>query len=203
MGLVYIEYFSRRPGVGLEEFRAAAAQGQEGWDAAYGEDQLVLSLGRTWRLGPEPEYLAVWYSPKAGLERLDAWDRIFRSGAADRMEQPFFRVARIDAAGCYEPLVEPMRRRDGTYYAEFFCARGDREAIRAFYLERASRHPGFTLALLVLRLGKLGPDPGGLAVWAIPDFASLEQIAREPEGVQQPVELVMAGTYAEFGREIL
>ena len=28
--------------------------------------------------------------------------------------------ARIDRAGCYEALLEPVRQQDGIYYAEFF-----------------------------------------------------------------------------------
>ena len=40
MGLVYIEYISRLPGIDIETFRAQAAQGQEGWDSGY-EDELV------------------------------------------------------------------------------------------------------------------------------------------------------------------
>ena len=55
MGLVYIEYISRRAGVDLASFHAGATAGQEGWDDYYGEDRLILSAGRTWRLGPEPE----------------------------------------------------------------------------------------------------------------------------------------------------
>ena len=51
MGLVYIEYISRLPGIDLGTFRAQAAQGQEGWESGF-EDELVLSAGRTWRLGP-------------------------------------------------------------------------------------------------------------------------------------------------------
>ncbi|MCZ6675638.1 MAG: hypothetical protein O7E52_00110, partial [Candidatus Poribacteria bacterium] len=179
MGLIYIEYISRRPEVDVETFRSGASQGQEGWDSGYGEDQLVLSLGRTWRLGPEPEYLAVWYSPEASFDRIDAWDRIFRSGDADGVERPFFQVARIDVAGCYAPLIEPIRARDGTYYAEFFRAESDLDAVRTFYAARAQRHHHFTLNLLAYRIGKLGPEPGGLAVWTIPNFAALGEIAQE------------------------
>ena len=120
MGLVYIEYISRLPGIDLETFRAQAAQGQEGWDSGY-EDELVLSVGRTWRLGPDPGYMTVWHARNASLDRIDAWDRIFRSGEADDLEQPFFQVARIDVAGCYDPLLEPVPARNGTYYAEFFA----------------------------------------------------------------------------------
>lgn len=112
-GLIYVEYFNRRPGVDLETFRSKAAQGQEGWAGGY-EDRLILSVGRTWRLGPDPEYMSVWHTPGAGLERLDAWDRIFRHGEADHLEEAFFQVARIDVAGCYTPLIEPQQGRNGT-----------------------------------------------------------------------------------------
>ncbi len=203
MELIYIEYFSRRPGVDLETFRKQAAQGQEGWDSGFGEDRLVLGLGRTWRLGPEPEYMAVWHCPAAGFDRLDSWDEIFRSGGADHLEEPFFQVARIDVAGCYAPLLEPVQGRDGVYYAEFFRAGGDLDAVRDFYRERSEEHSEFKLNLLVHRVGKLGPDPGGIAVWTLPDFASLGAIAADLDAVREPVELVTAGTYADFGREIL
>ena len=138
MGLVYIEYISRLPGIDLETFRAQAAQGQEGWDSGY-EDELVLSVGRTWRLGPDPGYMTVWHARDAGLDRIDAWDRIFRSGEADALEQPFFQVARIDVAGCYDPLIEPVPARNGPYYAEFFsCSR------HCGYRQELLREPGKT-----------------------------------------------------------
>ncbi|MCY3787157.1 MAG: hypothetical protein OXH63_00055 [Gemmatimonadetes bacterium] len=202
MGLVYIEYISRLPGIDLETFRAQAAQGQEGWDSGY-EDELVLSVGRTWRLGPDPGYMTVWHTRNAGLDRIDAWDRIFRSGEADALEQPFFQVARINVAGCYDPLLEPVPARNGTYYAEFFAAHDTADAVRSFYQSRAKQHPEFTLNLLVQRIGKLAPEPGGLAVWTIPDFAALDSVATELDGVNAPIRLFAAGTYADFGREIL
>ena len=37
----------------------------------------------------------------------------------------------------------------------------------------------------------------------LPEFAALEEIAGELDGVDEPIELVTAGTYADFGREIL
>ena len=202
MGLVYIEYISRLPGIDLETFRAQAAQGQEGWDSGY-EDELVLSVGRTWRLGPDPGYMTVWHTRNAGLDRIDAWDRIFRSGEADDLEQPFFQVARIDVAGCYDPLLEPVPARNGTYYAEFFAAHDTADAVRNFYESRAKQHPEFTLNLLVQRIGKLAPEPGGLAVWTIPDFAALDSVATELDGANAPIRLFAAGTYADFGKEIL
>jgi len=202
MGLIYIEYFSRLPGVDLETFRRQAAQGQEGWNSGY-EDELILSVGRTWRLGPDPDYMTVWHAPGANIDRIDAWDGIFRSGEADELEQPFFQVARINVAGCYSPLIEPRPGRNGTYYAEYFRAHESDDTVTVFFQERAEQHPDFVLNLVVHRIGKLAPDPGGLAVWTIPDFAALGEFAVELNDIHLPIELETAGTYADFGQEIL
>jgi hypothetical protein len=201
--MIYIEYISRRPGVELHDFHAAMAQGQDGWAEGVREDQLVWSAARTWRMGPTPEYIGVWYSPGFGFERFDDWERMFRSGEADPYEEPFRQAARIERAGCYEPLLDPLRIRNGTYYAEFFRATGALAAVRSFYQERARRHARFALTLLVHRIGRLGPEPGGLGVWTLPDFAALEEIARELDGVQDPVQLETAGLYVDVGQEIL
>jgi hypothetical protein len=200
--LIYIEYISRRPGVSLEEFHRSALQGQEGWDSTHSEDRLVWNAARTWRLGPEPEYISAWHTPAKSFARIDDWDRIFRSGDADAFESSFFEVARIEAAGCYEPLREPVDARGATYYAEFLRM-GAPTQVLEFYEGRAARHPELTLNLLLGRVGRMGPDPGGLAVWTIPDFASLAGIAPELDDVDQPVTLVSAGTYTDVGREIL
>jgi hypothetical protein len=201
--VIYVEYISRRPGISLAEFHAAMRQGQEGWDAAYAEDQLIWSAGRTWRLGPEPEYVAVWHSPGFGFERIDDWDRIFRSGHADVHEQGVRRAARLDAAGCYDALHEPILARGGSYYAEFFRPTAEPPAIRDFFAARADRHPRLILNLLAHRVGRLAPEPGGIAVWTLPSFAALAEIARELDNVREPIDLVTAGTYADIGQEIL
>jgi hypothetical protein len=201
--MIYVEYISRRPGVDLAAFHAAVATGQEGWDAEYAEDQLVWSAARTWRLGPAPEYLGVWYTPGGSLARIDDWDRIFRSGHADVHENVFRHAAIIERAGCYQPLREPVRARDGIYYAEYFRPNADSTAIERFFDERIRQHPNFTLNLLVQRIGLLAPEPGGIAVWTIPSFAALATIASELDRVREPIELISAGTYVDVGREIL
>lgn len=203
MSLIYIEYISRRPEVDIPTFYRLVNQGQEGWDDAYSDDQLLLNLGRTWRLGPEPEYLGVWYSPNAGLERLDAWDEIFRSGAVNHLERPFHQVARIDVAGCYRPLLDPQRTRGAIYYAEFFRAVQGLSAVREHYQARAARHPQQRLVLLAHRIGRLAPEPGGVAVWTAPTLAAVGVLAEELDEPGGPVELVAAGVYHDFSHEIL
>src|SRR6185436_18056871 len=88
VSLIYIEFISRRPGVALEAFHAVAGGGQEGWAGDYAADVAVLNLGRTWRMGPEPEYLTAWYSPSAGLERLDEWERILSRATPSASRSP-------------------------------------------------------------------------------------------------------------------
>lgn len=205
MSLIYIEFISRRPGISLEAFHAVAGGGQVGWAGDYDADAAVLNLGRTWRIGPEPEYLTVWFSPSAGLERLDEWERIFKAGDAAHFEEPFRLAARIDRAGIYEPLLEPVAGTLGKYYAELFdvAPGATRDDVRAAYEERAARHGELELNLLIDRVGHLGPDPRGLAFWGTPTYAALDAIARELDGAESPVRLVDAALYNDFGAETL
>jgi len=218
--MIYVEYTSRRPQPGLREdntgaltlesfesqlqrFHRAVLAGASGWEGSWSEDQLILSAGRTWRLGPEPEYLTVWHTPTAGLARIDEWDRVFRSGEADAVEKPFRELARIDRAGCYDALLEPVRAQGGIYYAELFEPAGSNDEIRNLFVERARSHADMTLALCAVRIGKLAPDPGGLAVWTVPSYAALGAIARDLDSTSTPVRLVTAGVYNDVGKEIL
>jgi hypothetical protein len=200
--VIYVEFISRNAGVEIGEFHLGVKAGQEGWAEAHPEDQLIWCAARTWRLGPEPEYVAVWHTPQAGFERIDEWEEIFRSGTANHFERPARAVSRIDRAGCYRPLVDPTTARGGVYYAEFFRATGSLDAVRTFY-EGRRRHRDFTLNLLAHRIGRLGPEPGGLAVWTVPRFAALAELADELDAVDDPIELVTAGVYADVGQEIL
>src|SRR5262245_159250 len=105
--LVYVEYISRNPGVSAEAFRHVVGSMQNGWerDEAH-DDVLLFNIGRTWRVGPEPEFLSVWCS-KAGLDRLDEWEELFAGHEQTVWNEPFRLAGRMDCAGCYEPLVEP------------------------------------------------------------------------------------------------
>ncbi|MGH9840593.1 MAG: hypothetical protein ACREEM_17590 [Blastocatellia bacterium] len=201
--MVYVEYISRRPGIELADFHRVVKQVQRHWESSHSDDQLILNAGRTWRLGPEPEYLGVWYSPQSGFDRLDEWETAFRNRGEVSDEQTMSRVARIVFAGCYEALREPIRARDGIYYVERFHPAGLPEAIRSFYEERTRGFSSFTLNLLIQRIGRLGPDPGGLAVWTLPSFAALAEIATQLDATHEPVELVGAGLYVDIGQEIL
>ena len=202
--MIYVEYTSRRSGVSLETFHKVMRLGQGGWASDHADDTTVLLVGRTWRLGPEPEYLCVWHSPEFGLERLDDWERVFRSGDADVYEEPFQMAARIERAGCYDALVEPVASASERFYAEFFDWRpgSERDAVIAHFIERTFGHDEAELCLLLDRIGHLGPDPRGLAIWSLPAWSALAGIARDaaPDG---PVSTVTAGLYSVLGKETL
>lgn len=203
--LVYIEFISRKPGVSIEAFHFAANRGQTGWSGEYADDILLLNMGRTFRLGPEPEYVSVWYTPNAGIERVGEWERIFGSGEADDFEETFRLAGRIDRAGCYEPLLEPTAGREGLYYAEYLdlAPRSTRDEVRALFEERLARHPDATLNLLCDRIGALGPEPRCLAVWTAPSWKAIDVLARDLEGIDQPVRLVEGAVYRDLGAETL
>lgn len=202
--LVYIEYISRNPGVSLETFRHVVGSLQAGWEHRHeADDVLLLNIARTWRVGPEPEYLTVWLS-KVGLERLDEWERLYEEGEEAPWNVPFRLAGSMDAAGCYEPLLEPRTGTAGRYYAEYFdlAPGASRHEVRAFFVERAARHPALELTLLIDRIGTLGPDPRGLAVWGCPAWSAIEELVRELDGVAEPVRRVRGGLYADLGKEI-
>jgi hypothetical protein len=203
VSLVYIEYISRLPGVSVEQFHFAAGL-QDSWSDDYADDVLVLNLGRTFRTGPEPSYLAVWYTESAGLERIGEWEAVFASGDADRLEETFKLGARIDNAGCYEPLLDPVQRRGGLYVGEFvdFASGATRDDVRAFYEARCAAS-GIELNLLCDRIGKLGPDPRALAVWNAVSWDRVGVLARELDGIESPVRLAAAGLYRDLGQETL
>jgi hypothetical protein len=204
--VIYIEYIARRPGISLEAFHAVAPIGQGGWAESYGDDKLLLDIGRTWRMGPEPEYLAVWWYPGGpGLGRVDEWERIFKSGDAARFEEPFRVVARIEHSGCYRELLDPVEPTGRPFYAELFdlAPGATHEQAGAWFAERRERHPELTLVLACLRIGRLGPDPAGLAFWQTPSYAALDGIVEELDGVEHPIVLRQAALYDRFGQETL
>lgn len=190
--MYYVEFFRRRPGVALEDFLAGTVPLFREWSRREAEDELVACLARTWRLGPD-EHLLVWRCER--FERLDEWDRIFRSGEADDLERPILEVLETYAAGFYRELVPHERAlAEGIFYLETFVPW---EAAREVFLRRAEA-TGTRLVLLAERIGLLGPEPGGLALF---ELGGLSWIERFAEGV--PAAAIAAGTYVPLGRQVL
>lgn len=190
--LVYLEFIRRRPGASLEEFHRIATTSFPEWSERYQEDDLVLNLGRTWRLGPY-DYLLGWRC--RGIDRLDEWNEIFGSGDVDDIENPILDAMITDEAGFYREVVPASARLEAkAYYLETFEPHaGTADA----YRRRAERH-GAELALLIERVGRLAPEPGGIALLAL---GALSDVMGLQEDV--PSSTVDIGLYAPTGREIL
>nr|MBA2632056.1 hypothetical protein [Chloroflexota bacterium] len=93
----------------------------------------------------------------------------------------------------------------GRYYAEWFdlAPGASREGVIELFEARGGEHPDLELNLVVDRIGKLGPDPRGLAVWGVPSWAAVADIARDLDESEDPIRLVTASFYADFGQEQL
>jgi hypothetical protein len=65
------------------------------------------------------------------------------------------------------------------------------------------RHQRFTSTSWSTQWVAFGPEPGALAVWTLPNFAALAEIADELDRVSEPVQLQAAGTYTDVGQEII
>ena len=141
------------------------------------------------------------YTPNSGIERVGEWERIFGSGEADDFEETFRLVGRIESAGCYEPLLEPVAGREGLYYMEYLdlTPGATRDDVRGLFEERLERHSTATLNLLCDRIGALGPGPRCLAAWTVPAWSAIDSLARDLDGVEYPVGLVDAAIYRDLG----
>jgi hypothetical protein len=203
--LLYVEFISRRWDATLEEFHRRAGRAQDMWAEEYGDDQMVLNLGRTWRIGPEPEYVCVWSSPAHGLERIDDWERLFAAGAHDAVNTEFDAVARIDRAGCYTALIPPVPGRTGRYYMEWFDVvdGSSPPQIREHFEHRARAHHELELNVVGLPLGPMAPGSRAFAAWGLPNFGAAEALATSPEEPTSPIRVVDASLYADFGKEQL
>ena len=200
--MIYLEYIERDRFVPIEVFRYMGDQTSSWVDAD--ADRMILQLGRTLRLGPNPTYLAFWQI--AGLHRLDAWEAYF--GSKDWFDNPrslaMHRSIHIQRAGLYEELIETTLSGDALHAIEFFdTAIGtDDDEIRRHYQHRADNNCAATLNMLLRRLAGLGPDPANLAVWSFPNYESMDAYLHDVSSAEHILPR-STGIYRPFAREIL
>lgn len=100
--MYYIEFVEPKPGVSQQQFQEVVASSSARWASEHPEDELVLNIGRTWRLGPRPTYMTVWRIKDATV--LDRWQKEFRTEQIIEEHAEFTDVATIVDAGLYEDL---------------------------------------------------------------------------------------------------
>ena len=198
--MIYIEFVDRDRHIPMDIFRVYADQAS--WTDP--EDGLVGLFGRTMRIGPYPAYLAFWKCK--GMARMDEWEAYFRSDAFldHEHEHATFQAIHLARGGCYDVLVEgPSPGKDTLFCVEYFGAPsgiGDGTVVDRFREREA--HTGATLHFLLRRIGRLGPDPGCLAVWGFADYVAMEPFQRAVDD-NDPFRPTETGVYRWFGRDIL
>jgi len=99
--MYYIEFFSKKEGVPFEQFYKEIREGYDQWMKDHPKDELVLLLGRTWRLGPKPNYMAIWKIKD--FTRFDEWKN--EMPGPEEIERG---VQIIEFAGTYEEFGEEV-----------------------------------------------------------------------------------------------
>jgi hypothetical protein len=138
------------------------------------------------------------------LTRIDDWERLFSDSRERERHGEFEAVARIDRAGCYEPVGEPSQATGGRYFVEWLiCDGADGEALASAFAARASRHPELPLHCLASPLGALAPKRRGFAIWGLPSWAATEALVRDPPDPASGIAIADASLLAQFGHEQL
>jgi len=100
----YVEFFRKKPDVGVDEFKHVVEGAYKHWAELHPEDAPVLAIGRTWRLGPpEAPYIIVWKLPE--FARIDEWSKARRTDPASEaaIMEGTISVADMDA-GVYDDI---------------------------------------------------------------------------------------------------
>src|SRR6202007_2857937 len=72
----YIEFVEKNEGVSQTEFQQVVRASNERWAAEHPDDELVMIIGRTWRLGPPPTYMVIWRI--RDFAAFETWNAEFR-----------------------------------------------------------------------------------------------------------------------------
>ena len=167
--MIYLEFIERDRAMPIEIFRQLGNQASAWAEGA--QDRMILQLGRTLRLGPAPSYLCLWEIPD--LSRLDSWEEYFHSPAArmNNRSLAMHRAIHIQRAGLYDILSRGDPLEAPLHIVEYIDPQGQNDdAIRAAFADRANRHAPLRQILLLRRIGRAGPDPALLCLWAAPDY---------------------------------
>lgn len=100
--MYYIEFVEKNEGVSQKEFQEVVRASNEQWAAEHPNDELVLMIGRTWRLGPRPTYMVIWRIPN--FAAFEVWNVEFQKARIVEEHAEFRAVGTIVDAGVYEDL---------------------------------------------------------------------------------------------------
>jgi|SRR5579871_1583527 len=193
--MIYAEYIEHDRSLPIQIFEHVGRQ--SGWVSDV--DRKVANLGRAERIGPEPSVICLWRH--SGMARMDEWEASFRTDEARRnpASQAIRLALHFRFCGLYDEIVGEAPLARGLHYVEFFRSEEavSDEDMRRNFVARARRYPEGRLDFVLRRVGLLGPDPGGLAIWTFAGYAAAEPIVRERHG-DNPLRPLAAGLYYDF-----
>jgi hypothetical protein len=195
--MIYIEYMEHDRSIPAESLRLRTDPGPWPGEEAFSRDHRLAVLGRTLRLGPHPPYLALWRCTT--FVKLQEWESYFRARKAlhDAAARNGIHLCQ---AGCYTEVFLGPSLGQGIQYIEFFT-HGPSQlhgTVARHYSRRAGQYPEGVLNAVLCRMGPLGPDPGGLAIWTFPGHAQVERIVFDRHW-QQVIGIVRSGLYRKLG----
>ena len=104
--MYYIEFIERNPGVPHKHFQERVRMSNERWQREHPEDELVLMIGRTWRMGPKPGYMVIWRIKD--FSTFERWNQEFAKQDILAKHGEFREVGTIVDAGVYEDLGQEV-----------------------------------------------------------------------------------------------
>jgi hypothetical protein len=102
----YIEFVEKNAGVDQKEFQQVVRASNERWADDHPGDELVMIIGRTWRLGPPPTYMVVWKIKD--FATFETWNAEFQKARVLEDHGKFREVGTIVHAGVYEDLGQEV-----------------------------------------------------------------------------------------------
>lgn len=195
--MIYIEYMEHDRSIPVEIPRSG--KGQEPWpDMEPGSgERPVAVLGRALSLGPQPPFLAIWHCKT--MEKLDEWSSFFRARQTLHLSASRNAI-HLSHAGCYEEVYTGPPMQEGIQYIEYFSygMGSEKAVVMEVFRKRAGLYAHGTLNFVLCRMGPLGPDPGGLAIWTFPSHALIEEIVVDDRW-QKEAGILRAGIYRKLG----
>jgi hypothetical protein len=104
--MYYIEFVERNEGVPLRRFQEVVRLSNERWQREHPDDELVLMIGRTWRMGPKPGYMVIWRIKD--FTTFERWKEEFARPDTLQKHGEFEEVGTIVDAGVYEDLGQEI-----------------------------------------------------------------------------------------------
>lgn len=192
--MIYAEFIARDRNLPPEMFRHF---GRQDWQSD--KDVMVANLGRTMKIGPGPQAMCWWRI--SGFDRMDEWEAHFRTadGRLYMAESPVARALDFYRAGLYDVVFGDGPVAPALHVVEFFDPAGrTAEQLRSAFGARDAA--AGRLVYLLARVGLLGPDPGGIALWSFPSYVAAEPFLRA--SAPQSCAVREVGVYRDFDEAI-